>query len=92
MIKRPLTKEEKQFHSKNKLFRYTMNEDGSLTNPMGHKIVGGWNQYRGFPEDDLRRGANIPTIGGKRAWTKAIKEKRTADQMSPHLKVVEMDG
>ena len=58
---------------------------------MGHKIVEGWNQYRGKPEDEIRRGANIPTIGGKRAWDRAIKEKRTADQMSPHIKVLDKD-
>ena len=59
---------------------------------MGHKIVEGCNQFRGQPEDNTRRGANIPTIGGKRAWAKALKEKRAADQMTPHLKVVKRDG
>ena len=59
---------------------------------MGHKIVEGCNQFRGQPEDNTRRGANIPTIGGKRAWAKALKEKRAADQMTPNLKVVEKDG
>ena len=59
---------------------------------MGHKIIDGWKQNLGLPEDTLRKKINLPQIGTEKGWAKAHKDKRKASEMDPHIKIKEANG
>ena len=63
VVKKPLTDKEKKLHTQDKLHKYRIDGKGDLRNPLDHKIIDGWNQNLGLPEDKLRKQINLPQIG-----------------------------